>query len=309
MADSFLTLADLTTINDARLADRDISDLLDRAPLLAALAADTSPDTTHRYLKETAAPAVGFRSVNDGRENAKSADTEITVALKILDASFAADQALADAYRRGREAYIGREAERHLKAAFFKAEEQIIGGTVDGDSSGFEGLADQLDALADAMVVNAGGTGGGSVYSSVYAVKSSLNDVCVIMGNSGDIAMGETVSQRISGSSTGTYPGLYTPISGWMGLQIGGLRSQARICNLDDSSNKLDDDKLASVLELFPAGAGPDYFVMSRQSRRQLQQSRTATNATGAPAPFPVEAFGVPIITSDGVSNTEAEIS
>ena len=34
MADAFLTLSDLTTINDANLADRDISDLLDDAPLL-----------------------------------------------------------------------------------------------------------------------------------------------------------------------------------------------------------------------------------------------------------------------------------
>jgi len=308
MADTFLSLADLTTINDARLADRQISDLLDKAPLLAVLAADVSPDTVHRYVKETAAPSVGFRDVNDGRENADSTDTSVTSTLEILDASFAVDQANADAYRHGREAYVGREAERHLRAAFFKAETQVIGGTVSGSSAGFTGLADELNALADTMMIN-GGASSGSDLSSVWAVKSGLNDVAVIIGQGGEISMGETVSQRIAGATTGTFPALYTPISGWMALQIGGTRSQGRICNLDDSSNKLDDDKVASLLELFPAGGWPDYLVMSRRSLRQLQQSRTATNATGAPAEFPSESFGVPIIASDGAGDGESAIS
>mgnify|MGYP004281372961 FL=1 len=129
MADAFLTLSDLTTINDANLADRDISDLLDDAPLLARLAADVVPGTDHKYVKETSAPVVGFRAVNDGLENTKSADTLVTINLKILDASFAIDKALADAYIGGPEAYIGREAARHLKSAFFHAEKQILSGT------------------------------------------------------------------------------------------------------------------------------------------------------------------------------------
>jgi hypothetical protein len=45
---------------------------------------------------------------------------------------------------------------------------------------------------------------------------------------------------------------------------------------------------------------------MNRRSLRQLQQSRTATNSTGAPAPFPTEAFGVPIVVTDALLSTEA---
>ena len=33
------------------------------------------------------------------------------------------------------------------------------------------------------------------------------------------------------------------------------------------------------------------------------------SSATGAPAPFPSEAFGVPIIVSDGVSDVETLVS
>ena len=312
MADAFLTLSDLTTINDANLADRDISDLLDDAPLLARLAADVVPGTDHKYVKETSAPVVGFRAVNDGLENTKSADTLVTINLKILDASFAIDKALADAYIGGPEAYIGREAARHLKSAFFHAEKQILSGT-GNEADGFNGLPDDgnLNAVADDMVVNGGGTTD-STASSVWAIRSAgdMNDCVAIAGDNGKIDIGDSVGQRLAGSSTGSYPAYYTPIQGWLGLQIGGKYSVGRLANVtEDSGKTLSDSMLADLLSVFPAGRGPNYLVMSRRSLKQLQQSRTATNATGAPAPFPSEAFGVPIIVSDGVSDVETLVS
>ncbi len=312
MADAFLTLSDLTTINDANLADRDISDLLDDAPLLARLAADVVPGTDHKYVKETSAPVVGFRAVNDGLENTKSADTLVTINLKILDASFAIDKALADAYIGGPEAYIGREAARHLKSAFFHAEKQILSGT-GNEADGFNGLPDDgnLNAVADDMVVNGGGTTD-STASSVWAIRSAgdMNDCVAIAGDNGKIDIGDSVVQRLAGSSTGSYPAYYTPIQGWLGLQIGGKYSVGRLANVtEDSGKTLSDSMLADLLSVFPAGRGPNYLVMSRRSLKQLQQSRTATNATGAPAPFPSEAFGVPIIVSDGVSDVETLVS
>jgi len=312
MADAFLTLSDLTTINDANLADRDISDLLDDAPLLARLAADVVPGTDHKYVKETSAPVVGFRAVNDGLENTKSADTLVTINLKILDASFAIDKALADAYIGGPEAYIGREAARHLKSAFFHAEKQILSGT-GNEADGFNGLPDDgnLNAVSDDMVVNGGGTTD-STASSVWAIRSAgdMNDCVAIAGDNGKIDIGDSVVQRLAGSSTGSYPAYYTPIQGWLGLQIGGKYSVGRLANVtEDSGKTLSDSMLADLLSVFPAGRGPNYLVMSRRSLKQLQQSRTATNATGAPAPFPSEAFGVPIIVSDGVSDVETLVS
>ena len=69
------------------------------------------------------------------------------------------------------------------------------------------------------------------------------------------------------------------------------------------------DALLAQLIEKFPAGRGPNYLVMNRRSLRQLQASRTATNPTGAPAPFPSEAFGIPIVVTDAISSTEALLS
>jgi hypothetical protein len=47
-------------------------------------------------------------------------------------------------------------------------------------------------------------------------------------------------------------------------------------------------------------------MFMTRRSRGQLRNSRTATNATGAPAPMPTEVGGVPIEVTDSLSNVEA---
>ena len=309
MADSFLTLADLAKVNDQNNADYGISDLLDEAPVLRTMAAEPTDGDTHKYLKQTGAPTVGFRTVNDGRENTKSADTEVTVTLKLLDCSFVVDKAIADQYRFGASAYIGREAMRHLRSGFFEAESQMIYGT-DNDANGYAGLADNagLDAVSDTMVVD--GTGASSAaQTSVWAVRTGndLRDAALISGMDGNIEIGESIVQFIDGA-TGRYPVYATPIFAWLGMQIGGAYSVGRLCNIDATAT-LDDDKIADLLSQFPSGRGPTFLALNRTSLKQLQQSRTATNGTGAPAPFPAESFGVPIITTDSITSTEAVVA
>src|SRR6185295_9665360 len=99
MSDVNPTLADLVKVNDANLANIEVSDLLQDAPFLAALYAQTASNgTDHKYLKETGAPTVGFRAVNTGRENSSDADTLVTISCSILAASNFVDKALADSY-------------------------------------------------------------------------------------------------------------------------------------------------------------------------------------------------------------------
>lgn len=317
MADSFLTLNDLATINDRNLADLEISDLLDDAPLLKALAADfASNGELHKYTKETSAPVVGFRSANTGRENKKSGDTLVTITLKILDASFSVDKAVAMAYKMGANQYVAREAKRHLKAAFFHAEQQIINGT-GNEADGFAGLADNagLNQLSDEMVYNAGGTADSSEddASSVWLLRTNNDgtDCTLITGADGNIDIGETVEQAIEDTvNGGRFTGLYTTILGWLGLQVGGARSVARIANVTPQSGKtLTDAMIYEALALFPAGRQPNIIGMSRRSLKQLRASRTATNATGAPAPRPTEVDGIPIVVTDSITDTESPIS
>jgi hypothetical protein len=308
MAQNPAPLSELIKINDQNLSDVDgISDLLQDAPLLNALVADfASNGTQHKYLKETAAPVVGFRSINDGRDQDHSEDTKVSLDLALLDCSYHVDQMYADEYRYGAEAWLARESQRALQAGFFKAEQQLIYGT-GADAAGFTGLADAstINGASDPMVVNAGGS---TDVTSVYVIRSvpALTDVTLITGNDGNISVGDTYQQMMDGSTTGIFNAYVTPVSAYLGLQIGSIYSVGRICNIDAGANGLTDEMISDALSRFPAARGATHLCMNRRSLQQLQASRTATNPTGAPAPFPQSSFNVPIITSDAVTNSES---
>jgi len=294
MAESSNTLAGLIQLNDMNLADIDVSDLLQGAPLLQVLNAEpASNGTQHKYLKETLAPGVAFRDVNTGIVNAASQDTLVTVALKLMDASFDRDKGLISEFKDGGDSFMAKEAMRSIKAAFSSAEKQLINGT-GADSDGNTGLADTLSDLGD-MVISAGGAVADK-QTSVYFIRDGRDDVSAIMGNEGQISMGE-MYDTVVGTAEATnkgYGAKRIDILAWMAL---------------DAVATLTDDLISDMLALFPAGKAPSYIVMNRTSLKQLQQSRTATNATGAPAPFPSEAFGVPIVVTDSIVSTEAIVT
>ena len=313
MAESFNTLAHLVYLNDANLNDLGMSDLLDECPALSALFAQTASNgTLHNYVKQTTASSAAFRAAGAGLTKTPSADTKVTDTLKILDASFCADVALADAYHKGRDAYMERELKRALKQSFAEVEAQIFNG-VNNDGSGFIGLNDdgQLNAISDAMVIAADTAGStGSSQTSVYLVRSDETDVSMVIGNAGKIVVDDdpVIIEKVvnPGTDNATFPALYCPVTGYVGFQIGGAYSAARIVNVETA---LTDDDIYEGLALFPSGKMPNFIFMNRKSMRLLRQSRTAVNATGAAAPFVHEIEGIPVIMTDGVLNTEAVVS
>lgn len=314
MAYDPLVMADL--VADALdLSSAEVTDLVQAVPFLNLLPLEKSSNgETHKYAKETGAPVVGFRAANVGRDEDSSTDTVVTVTLKILDWSFSIDKAVADIWRQGGSpALIDREGLRHLKAALVAFEKQIIYGTTAlGDSSGFTGMiqAAPVDALADALTIDAAGTTADTA-SSCWAVRVGPNDLMGVVNGDGEpMQVGEPTLQRLTSSGSLVYPGYYVPACTWLGMQVGSIYSMGRIVNLTaDSGKGLTDDLIAQLLEQFPVGKEPTHLLMSRRSRRQLQDSRTATNSTGAPAPFPTEAFGVPIVTVESIVNTEALVT
>jgi hypothetical protein len=309
MADDILVLADF--VGDALdLSPAQVTDLSQAAPVLMTLPmVSSSNGTNHKYVKETGAPVVGFRAVNAGRELDHSVDTVVSLDLKVLDFSWAVDYALAKAWRKGgAPALIAREGLRHLKAAFYAYERQIFYGTGVADSGGFAGLLDnaQFDALADTMVVNAAGSTA-NTGSSVWLITAGENAMCSVMRDENPIELGETVVMDMLDGSSKHFPAYYTPGSAWCGLQIGGAFDIARIANLTEDSGKgLTDDLIYQALTKFPGGRVPTHIVMNRRSLSQLRKSRTATNATGTPAPIPREVEGIPIIVTEALSSTEA---
>ena len=307
MAESYNTLAGLVQLNDKNLADLNVTDLLDDAPLLKVLFAQAASNgTLHKYLKLTTASSAAFRDALDGATKTHSADTLVTDTLKILDASFDTDVALADAFKGGRDAWLQLELIRSLKAVFFAAESQVIYG-VGADANGFAGLHDnaQLDEIADAMVIEATTAGASAdVQTSVYLLRSSKDDCSFVLGNDGKIIVeDDPVIIQKAGSASGVFPALYVPVTGYSGFQIGGAYSAGRICNIETA---LTDDDIFNGIALFPSARQPNLIVMNRAALNLLRKSRTSTNPTGAPADRPSEVSGIPIVVTDAVISTEA---
>ena len=306
MAHAFVSTTELLQLADGNISDINVSELLEDAPLLARLAAiNASNSTSHEWLKKTAAPATGFRAINDGLENTKATYTKVTQALKLFDAGFDLDIGLLMAG--SGDALARREAIDHLQAAFAEMEQQIIYGT--GNlAAGFAGFANEASTAAfdDSMVINAGGTTA-NTGSSVWMLRTGEPAVSVVYGAGGRIEVGESYKALRDGSTTGQYDVQRTPIVFYGGVQVATSLDLARIINLTaDSGKGLTDDRLSDALALFPAGRQPNLIGMNRRSLTQLQQSRTATNATGAPAPRPTEYEGIPIVVTDQITSVEA---
>lgn len=317
MAESYNTLAGLVQLNDKNLADLGISDLLDGSPLLNIMHAQVASNgTQHKYLKQTTASSAAFRAALSGVAKTASADTLVTDTLAILDASFSTDIALAKGYSKGVDAWLQMETARALRQAFAVAEKQVFYGT-GNDASGFAGLVDdgQLDALADTMVVNAGGSNA-STQTSCFVLRHGASDVSMVIGNDGEIVVEEepTIIEKAANSTAldaaQFYSAYYVPVLGYVGFQIGSAYSAARIANIEcndlTSTSAFTDDHIYAALSKFPAARQPNVIVMNRNALRLLRQSRTSVNATGAPAPRPVEVEGIPIVVTDQIVSTEA---
>lgn len=309
MSATYYTLADLLKINDKGTVDAGLTDILNQAPFLAQLPFITASNgTVHKYVKETTAPSVGFRAINAGRDQSPSSDTAVTATLVVLDGSFHVDKALADAYRYGADGFISREGARALRQLFFVFEKQIFGGTVNGDAAGFSGFADVFTALANSKVINAAGTTA-TTGSSAYLIRATGDekDVMGVVGQEGQIDLAESVVSTTLDGSGKSYPTYYTAMCGYAGVAVGGANSIARIANLTaDSGKGLTDALIYDAMALFPAGSPPTHIAINRRSLAQLRKSRTATNATGAPAPIPTEVEGVKIVVTDAITSTEA---
>ena len=154
-------------------------------------------------------------------------------------------------------------------------------------------------------------------FSSLAGVREDVTDIVLNVKQIALKMQGEG-PKRLQLSATG--PAEVTAGDIAVSGDIEVMNKDLVICHLDegatlnmeltaDTGKGLTDLLIADLLSRFPASRPPTELVMNRRSLMQLQKSRTATNATGAPAPIPTESFGVPIIVTDQISSTEALVS
>ena len=271
-------------------------------PELTLGAARTIKGLNYKTLVRVALPAVSFRNVNEGTAATRGRVENRLVETFLMNPRWECDKAVADAYEDGAEAFIALDAGDMVEAAMQHLASQFYYG-VANDAKGFPGLIAAYDATN--MVVDAAGTTD-SVCSSVWAVKWGVKDAVWVWGLNGSLALSDVTEGRITDTLGNPLTAYIQELVARPGLQVGSVFSLGRIKKLTTDSGKgLTDVLVAALLAKFPVGKEPDVLLMNRRSLEQLRASRTATNATGAPAPRPTEAFGIPIAVTDAIVSTE----
>jgi hypothetical protein len=206
----------------------------------------------------------------------------------------------------GKETAIAIQQQAHFRAALKAIAVQTWYGT-GADAKGFNGLKAIIGAVNNAdtddgtMAINAGGASG-SNGSSVFAVRTGIDSIQYAWGSEGQLTEGD-IQKQVGTATKGAWY-YVQELGGWVGLQVTSRNAAAMITGLTPTVG-LTDNLLYQLLGKFPAGEGPDAIFMNRRSLEQLRRSRTATNATGAPAPIPTEIEGVRIIATDAISSAE----
>jgi hypothetical protein len=156
-------------------------------------------------------------------------------------------------------------------------------------------------------VVDAGGS---TAKTSVWFLATGVNKVCWLVGNDGGGAPAMLDTWRdvdLTDSNSRVFPGLRNYIKARPGLRVANKNCVVRIKNIGTDTGKGMTDALAfSALKLMnDLGVEPTAILMNARSREQMRGARTATNATGAPAPLPRDFEGIPIHVTNAIGNAE----
>jgi len=288
------------------------------APEVAQFPARTIEGTSYSTLLRVGLPSVQFTGVNEGVTPSKSRfETKLVQTFPIRSA-VEIDKALISADN-PQSTLMTDESMGVAEAAIRAIGRQIYYGRgTGGDAKGFPGLQDFVD---NTMVVNATGTTAGTG-SSVYFVKFGLKDVQLIFGNGTVLKLPPFRDETLTDANGGKFDGLISHLTGWAGIQCTNPNSLVRICNLTaDNGKGLTDALLASALAKFPAGVVPDAIFMTRRSRKQLQDARSALVALqgngksgtlgggSTYVPTPTDFEGIPIVATDSLLDTEALVA
>lgn len=161
--------------------------------------------------------------------------------------------------------------------------------------------------------------------TSVFAVVEGPKGVHWRWGRDKGITLGTFKDALIPGKDPetgepGAIPGKVADLTAFVALVNNSKLSAARLKNIGTAEGTtLDDDKLAELLALFPAGVRVTKFIMNRMALEQLRKSRRVVSVSvdggkaggdsSGSAPIPTHAHGIPILVTDSIVNNESDLS
>lgn len=302
---ALMNLLDVAIFNNAE--DKPlIVEAANVAPEVGLIPAETIDGIFYNTQVVTALPTgSSFRAANNGVDATKAVVENRLVQAFIMNKRWGVDVQAGDGVKGGWQRLMSQQAMLHMQAALLDVGSQIFYGTT-ADANGFSGLLANVDST---MVVSAA-TATASTTSSVWGVRFGDSDVKLVLGNGGRIEITDPIEVATTGQNSKGMTIYQQEVRARVGLQIGNIRSIARIKNIPTGSTGLTDDLLDNLVECFAVGRSPDAIFMSRRSARQLKDSRTATTSTGAAAPWPDSIVGpggkvIPLVITDSITNTE----
>jgi hypothetical protein len=305
-------LLDIAKLNGSDTIVGLIEETLTYAPEVQIMPARTIRGTSYKIASRVSYPGVGFRAANEGSTPTKSEFENQLIECYILSGAVQADLAVARAYEDGEQAWKDIESVGVMRQAMIELGSQVIYGTT-ADAKGFPGLQAIHTAFNSGLVVDAGGTTGGTA-SSVYGINTDTQGVQLVFGAGTTFELGEWRIENVGTASV--YPAHVANLTAWVGMQVGSKYSVGRLKDATaDSGAGVTDAKLAELLSKYPVGYRPNYWLMNRRSAFQLQTSRSSSviysgvkSSSGAEvfAPLPSESNGIPIVITDSIANDEA---
>jgi len=294
-------------MNIIEIAKRNLADaevgLIEEAmslyPELTDGEARTVNGTGYDTLVRTALGAVAFRNANEGTARTEDTYENRRYTTFIMDPVWFVDKAVADRSEDGWQALLADMAAGKLEAASQAMSSQFYYG-VDNDSKGYPGLQAQVDS---GLLVDLSGSG--STCTTIWAVKWGPRYLRWILGANGlfEARAPELVTKQDGDGND--FRAYEAGMTYYPGLALENAYAIGAIQNID-STHKCDDDDVAALLELMAEkGVRPDVLYMHPIAQEYIREARTATNATGAPAPLPMDVHGIPIHPTLGIVKTE----
>jgi hypothetical protein len=311
-----ITLLDVAKMNGSDAVVGLVEETISAAPEVGLIPVRNVMGTSYKTLSRTGLPSVDFIAASQGIAAGKSTFENKTFECSLLGGRVEVWKSVLDSPENGNPADIkATEAVGVMEAALQKVGRQIFYGTTDlGSEKGFSGLVNFVDG---SMIVDAGGTTANEA-SSVYMVVFGEKAVQLVMGLNAKLELGDFRVESLTDGDGNKGPGEVADLASWIGLQSASKYAVVRIKNLTTQAGKgLTDALLAAAQELFPVSMRADAIFMSRRSRKQLRESRSALVAlqsngqTGtlkggaAYVPTPTDFEGIPIIATDSILNTE----
>lgn len=293
-----------------------IEENLKSVPEFGIFPARSINGTQYETLSRIGLPTASFTQASAGIAASKSNWERKLVQCFLLQSRIEIPKHIADASEEGPAFWQDAESVGVGLAAMRTVATQIYYGTAASSDYGFIGLK-AIASAGSTLTTDATGTTA-TTASSCYFVKFGLQGVTLIAGRNSALELSAFMEESIVDSGgTNRLPGYVGHLSSWMGLQTINPNSISRIYNLTaDSGKGLTDALIATHLAKIPIGMEPDLCIMSRRSRAQLQAARTVVINAGpgasragtglAPvADLPTEVFGIPIMVSDSILNTD----